>query len=698
MFLVLESLFTKKLKILLQSNGFLVFLLLFVCLYVFFFTQVVTYHTKIDATTKELEAKLVSFSIDGDKLSMELKQKEKILATYYIKSKEEKEYLEEHLKMGLHLRLVGKKSEVLSNTIPNTFDYKDYLYHERIYFTFSVLELEILDTTIDFFSNVKNSFIKRLEKLENDAYIRAFVLGDKTLMDADIYQNIVKNGVSHLFALSGMHLSLVYLVLSKFFSKCKRKKLWIYLFLLFYLFLTGCSVSFLRAILFLFLLDCNKKWGLSLSSVKVLFLTACILLFWEPFFIYNVGFWYTFVVTFSLLFCRNLLKNKGKFKQILLVSIITFLFGLPISLYINYEVNLFSVFNNILFVPFISTFVFPLALLTFFLPFLLPIFQFLTHVLEGLNQMSLHFVIPIVFGKISLWEVVLAYLFLLIGFGVRKKKYFFFFLLLLFFSYHKNIFDSNYHVYFLDVGQGDATLFVAPRGKEVILIDTGGKVNLEKKEEFQLRNKEFSLADIIVTFLKSIRVRKISLLLLTHGDLDHLGYAEEIGESIPYQKVLFNHGELNDYEKKLVEKYLVVKGYSSKYFHYTHYFTKVYSNENDNSLITRFCVSSTCFLMMGDVSKAVEKDLMNSYSFSSTFLKVGHHGSNTSSSLDFLKFVQPHYAIISSGRNNRYHHPSKETIENLEKLDITIFNTQNKGTIEIRLNKKGEYHIFPTLS
>ncbi len=666
--------------------------------YVFFFTTIVRYDTKIDATTKCLEAKLVSFSIDGDKLLMELVDKEKLLATYYIKTKEEKEYLEEHLKIGLHVRLKGEKKEVLPATIPNTFDYKSYLYHNRIYFSFSVTQIEILDTPIDFFSFIKNQFVMRLKKVGNHPYVAAFVLGDKTFMDAEVYQTIVSNGVSHLFALSGMHLSLIYLVLSKLFSKCKKKKVWIYLCLVFYLFLTGCSISFVRAILFLFLMDCNKKWKLSLSSIKVLFFTAFLLLLWEPFSIYNVGFWYTFVVTFSLLYCHDFLNKEGKIKKIVSVSLVTFFFGLPITLFINYEVNLFSVINNILLVPFISVFVFPLSLLTFLFPFLLPIFQFFVWIVEAINRIGFLFSIPFVFGKINLLEVGLCYFFLLVGFGCKQKKCFFFLFLFLFFCYHKNFFDSYYHVYFLDVGQGDATLLVAPRGKEAILIDTGGAVSYGKKEEFQLRKKEFSLAQNIVLFLKSIRVRKLSLLLITHGDLDHLGYAEEIGENIPVQRLMLNLGEENDYEKRLKQLYPIVKNYSSAFFSTTFYFTKIYSNENDNSLVSRWCVSRTCFLMMGDASIKVEKELLSVSSLSSTFLKVGHHGSKSSTSLGFLEAVKPNYAIVSAGRKNLYGHPAKETIHHLESFYVKIWNTQVEGTIEVRINKEGEYHIFSTLS
>lgn len=685
MFLVLEKVFTKRLKIILQSNYFFVFLFLILCFYVFFFTKVVHYSSEISENTTKISAKLLSFSIDGDKLSMLLKDKEKISATYYIQSKEEKEYLEKNLKIGLEICLFGKKSEIRENTIPNIFNYKEYLYHERIYFVFSVSKIELLENQIDLFSNLKNFFDARLKRLGDNAYLKAFILGDKTLLDADVYKSIVSNGVSHLFALSGMHLSLVYFLLSKLLFKLKFKKIFIYLFLFFYLFLTGFSVSFLRAILFMLFLAINKKFEFHLSSIKVLFFTACLLLFYEPFYVFNVGFWYTFVVTFSLLYCYDLLKNKKKVMQTILVSVITFLFSLPITIFINYEINLLSILNNLFFVPFISIFVFPAALVTFLFPFFFPIFQGLVSILEGMNAFSYHFAIPLIVGKITLWEMFLYYVFLVFGIKCKQKKYFVFLILWLFLMYNKNIFVPYYSVYFLDVGQGDATLFVAPRGKEAILIDTGGKVSFGEKKEFQIRNKESNLADNLVTFFKSIRVRHIDLLLITHGDQDHLGYAEDIGKKIRYQKVMLNLGDVNSLENNIKNKYPIVEDYVSKYFSYKTYTTKIYNNENDNSLVTNWCIGPYCFLMMGDASLEVEKNILSKYDVSATFLKVGHHGSKTSSSKEFIAAVHPKYSIISVGKNNRYGHPNSETLENLK--STTIYRTDKDGTILVKIKK-----------
>ena len=321
-------------------------------------------------------------------------------------------------------------------------------------------------------------------------------------------------------------------------------------------------------------LDFNKRMDLSISKLKILFLTAFFLLLLNPFYIYNVGFWYTFVVTFSLLFCSSFLKQKNKILQIMMVSFITFLFSLPISIYLNYEINLLSVFNNIILVPFISTFVFPCALIAFFLPVFFPIFQFFIFLLTQLNVCFAAFSISLVVGKIYLWEVFLFYFVLILSVFFSSKKLFCILPLLVVVFYNQNLLQFHYEVYFLDVGQGDATLFVSPQNKEIILIDTGGSMSYPKKD-YQIRNREFNLADNIVTFLKSKRIRHIDLLLLTHGDADHLGYASAIGKEIAIKQVMLNKGETTDLEKELIEKYKRIENYQSNYFDFQTFFLKV---------------------------------------------------------------------------------------------------------------------------
>lgn len=685
----------KKLKSLLQSNVFYAFLIILISFYSFIFTKVIKYQSNYHENTTKIEGKIISFSIDGDKLSLLLKNKEKIKVAYTIKTKEEKEKLQNKLKIGLTLEVAGKKGETIPLTIPNTFDYEKYLYNNQIYFTFHGDIITIKEEKIALLDQLKNSFMNRIKELENNPYLSAFILGDKASIDEEEFDAITSNGISHLFALSGMHISLIYLILDKLLKKRKRKKTIIYFVLILYLILTGISVSFLRALVFMFLLDLNRIGHWNLSKIKILLLTAALLIFKNPFYIYQIGFWLTFIVTFSLLLCHQQIRSSNPFFSLFKISLVTFSFSLPLSIFMNYEVNITSILNNVLFVPLISILIFPLALLTFIFPVALPFFKLSILLLIKLNEIAKILSISLVVGKIEIFEMLIYYILLIFFLKRKKKKYLFFLILFCLLIYNKNLFDTSYHVYYLDVGQGDATLLISPKRKEVLLIDTGGTVTYEK-EEWQKRNKAYDLTKNLILFLKSLRIKKIDVLVISHGDFDHLGYALKLSEAIKIENVLLNQGVKNKEEQEIEKKLKVVKQYLFKEFQVEFFKTKLYETENDNSQILKIKIEKFSFLFTGDASKTVEKTLLKK-NIKSTFLKLGHHGSKTSSEESFLKKVSPSHAIISSGRNNKYHHPSKETMDTLNKLKIESYNTQNRGTIHIKI-KDNKYHIISTIT
>jgi competence protein ComEC len=358
---------------------------------------------------------------------------------------------------------------------------------------------------------------------------------------------------------------------------------------------------------------------------------------------------------------------------------------MPITIYLNYEINILSILNNIILVPFVSSIVFPLSLITFFIPIMLPIFQILTNVLLKINIIFDTYSIMLIVGKISILEVIIYYIILLLLISSKRKVFMAIFLLYLTLVYNKNIFDNNYYVYYIDVGQGDSALLVSPKKKETILIDTGGKITYSK-EEWQERIKEFNLSDNIVLFLKSLRIRSINLLIMTHGDADHIGYAKRIIDNIKVKNVLVNNGDLSSLEENIVKKVKSIENYKSKYFNYQLLNNNLYTNENDNSIVSLFKIYSYSFLFMGDASINVEKDLLKTYNLTKIdFLKVGHHGSNTSTSAEFIKKIKPTYSIISVGKNNRYGHPKAEVLKILE--ESNIYRTDLSGTIEVKINK-----------
>ena len=234
----------------------------------------------------------------------------------------------------------------------------------------------------------------------------------------------------------------------------------------------------------------------------------------------------------------------------------------------------------------------------------------------------------------------------------------------------------------IDVGEGDSHLIKYPNNKTNILIDTGFN-------EYKLKNE-------IIPYLKSIGIRKLNYLILTHGDEDHMGETITLVNNFKVDKVIFNIGEYNELEKELIK---VLYNKNIKYYKdlkqlnidkYKLYFlnTKIYDNENDNSNVIYFNYKNFKFLFMGDASVKRERDILDKYNLKDIdFLKVGHHGSNTSSSKEFIDEINPKYSLISVGKNNRYGHPNNEVLKVLK--SSRIYRTDVDGSIifKIKNNK-----------
>ncbi len=182
-----------------------------------------------------------------------------------------------------------------------------------------------------------------------------------------------------------------------------------------------------------------------------------------------------------------------------------------------------------------------------------------------------------------------------------------------------------------------------------------------------------------------------------HGDYDHMGEAINLVENFKVEKVIFNCGVFNDLEQELIKELdkKKIKYYSCiKKLNIDNnklYFlkTKEYDNENDNSNVIYFKYGTFKFLFMGDAG--IEKDILEKYNMSDVYvLKVGHHGSKTSSDKKFIDEIKPKYSIISVGKNNRYGHPNKEVINNLD--NSKIYRTDEDGSILFKI-KNNKFQI-----
>lgn len=235
--------------------------------------------------------------------------------------------------------------------------------------------------------------------------------------------------------------------------------------------------------------------------------------------------------------------------------------------------------------------------------------------------------------------------------------------------------DPFFHVYQIDVGQGDAALFVAPFQKEVVMIDAAGRMNHDLASE------------LFVPFLQKRQIRRIDSLLITHGDFDHDGSAEALASQFPVSEIIRykEEGSLPKWMVMLEHSYLAeaagVDENSSSGDQAAGNTSEEEEDKNDTSLVCMVQFDGFRYLYMGDASIKVEADLAERYDLQADLLKLGHHGSKTSSDEEFLRKVRPSLALISSGFQNRYGHPSLEVLKRLEQLGIARINTADHGMI-----------------
>lgn len=212
-----------------------------------------------------------------------------------------------------------------------------------------------------------------------------------------------------------------------------------------------------------------------------------------------------------------------------------------------------------------------------------------------------------------------------------------------------------FQVYTLNIGQGDCSIIVEPFYKSVVMIDCGQNLYRDNVER------------IIFPFLENKNIHTIDTLILTHDDFDHSGGYDHLKEKVKIKQVIKNSKDKVNVEYPF---YLLLQERMAK-------------DENDSSIISYFTYDHLNYLFMGDASKEIEKQLMDAYDLKADVIKIGHHGSNTSSDAAFLDSLDCKIALISAGYKNKYDHPSTETLTTLDHLHIHTFCTSTDGSIAI---------------
>ena len=668
----------KRLRHILQSKHLIKIITIIIFIITLLYTNYYPFKSKYTKDDKEFIGIVTKYEVKEDKITIEIKAKEKLLITYKYQDKEFN-----NLSYGDKIKVKGTLITPSKNTNQNTFNYQKYLYYKKIYYLVEATSINKIANNHNYLYTIKNTLYQKINKLKSSNYIKTLLFCDNTL-SKEIKESYRINGISHLFSVSGMHInffvSIIYLYLNKITYNKRIKYLITNIFIITYLILFPSS-SLLRSAVMSILYSINYLLKLKIKKIDILLLTLGVSLLINPFIIYDLGYIYSYTITFFLVLSSSTLKKKNKINKIIYISLLSFLVSIPITIYNSYEINIISILLNIILVPIISIIILPLTILTYIFPILDSILYLFTNTLETISLfISKINITKIIFPKPSLLIIVLYYIIFLLSY--QNKKYFYLNIILLIIIYISPYLNSNFEVVMFEVGEADCHLIKYPYNKNTILIDTG-------KNEYKIKNE-------VIPYLKSIGIKKIDYLIITHGDLDHIGGSITLINNFQVKNVILNKGTFTDLEKELV------KNLNKKKIPYQININKInlsnhtiyllnntkYNNENDNSIIPYFTYQKYKFLYMGDASITTEDNLLENYNLNNiSILKVGHHGSNTSSSKDFISQINPSISLISVGENNIYHHPNKEVINNLSKS--RIYRTDINNMVKLTINSKG---------
>lgn len=541
-------------------------------------------------------------------------------------------------------------------------------------------------------------------KYDNDYnfIIEALVVGVDNFFPEDLRSSISLLGISHLFVISGLHLDVLKKGINKLLSKLKLNDLWkntvlIVVFIIYFI-ITGFTISVLRVIIGFVLTLILGKFNKALNRLDIISLNAIIVLCINPLYIVKYSFILSYLVVITITIISKYLRKDKSFRSFIFnniaISLSSMIVSLPVVLSISNDVNLIGFLFNIIYIPFVTYIILPFS----FLVFLFPIFSNLYGiVIKGFLSLT-EVLSSVSFFKISLVSfpliLILTY-FILVSILIKRYRRLvkimaiILILSILLITNLSPKLSTHNKVYFLDIPNGDSTLILSHYYKTCVMIDTGDE----------------SSGKLIVSFLKSIGVRRINAIFITHSDNDHIGGLRKITEEI---------NVLNIYMNKMDDGCLKYNGNKNIFFLKKddiinvnnlvfHVLWPVEKEEdiNNNSMVLLGNIFNKKYLFLADIEQEAEVKLIELYnSFNVFCIKVAHHGSKTSSTNDLLSNSKAVLAIAMNGYRNGFDFPSIDTRNRFSKYpSITFMNTKDYGTICICSNKHDDsYYITSTFS
>jgi len=565
-------------------------------------------------------------------------------------------YIQGNYEVGDILKVTGHSFELSFAHYESSFDFEKYLNNKFVFHEIKSSEIStIFKSPIRI--NAYKSFC--LYFLDDKVYklITSILFGDFYSDDVDL----ASLGILRFFSLSGFHISFIFSFIDNHCSDKSKKLFNIFKTIIFCILLSfsNFKFAFIRLFIDSLLKILLKKKKIEINRFAYISLLGIILLVINPNYIQELGFIYTFILLFTIELLKTSSKKEKKIKSYIINTFIL----LPLIIYDTKNFNPLTFIVGYLFSPiFLALFIFSLPLLIF--PNLGIAINYLGRtvlfIISKLNVLSfakipshLSLIFIIVFYLIFLFLCYFKY----ISFSLGLKTCLSVQIAVIVISLVPFPKLSSY-IRFIDVGQGDATL-IQIKNKNY-LFDTGGNIQVDLATE------------CLIPYFNKIGISSLDAVFITHRDYDHYGALDSLQKNFEIKNIYYNDISNLSFNNMDVKNINTFKDQSSENHDSAVYYVTIKNNVN--------------LLIMGDAPKEIESSIMNKYDdIKCDFLKVGHHGANTSSSFSFLSWIKPKVAIISCGENNRYGHPHQEVLNNLEALKIQYRRTDKEGTIVYKI-------------
>ncbi|MGN7476714.1 DNA internalization-related competence protein ComEC/Rec2 [Solibacillus silvestris] len=657
---------------------------------------------------------------------------EKLYVTYELKSEKEKQLLQAQQLAGTEFQVIG---EQISPSIPAHrygFSMARYLQSKNAR---GIVEISQLT-----YAGTKNSLLQPLYdqrfrlKLHIEetfppsliAEAQALLIGLQENVDDELNRAYQKLGITHLFAISGLHVALVSLLFFQLLLRIgvRREPATVFLLTLLpmYAVLAGGAPSIWRAVSVVefIMLAQYLRWKIPMDDALSLSFIVFVLM--EPGAIFQVGFQLSYLATYSLVYSSRILAKYSNFwVQSFFITFVCQLLVYPLLLFHFYEISLSSFIANIFFVPLFSFIILPINLLVLFLTFIpIPLDSIVFHFYEPARTLLTNFIFIIQQPIVQMWNPgkpsllwlsilygsVFAAFYLLDQQGKLKKVPALLLIPALLFHIQP-LLHNDLKIAFVNVGQGDCIVIELPYRKSVIVIDAGGLLRFEQ-EKWKERQTPYEVGrQVVVPYLKGRGIQSVDTFILSHADADHVEGAEEVLREVIVEEVHVTPNsiakpvmgdfmqELKKTNTKLIEK-MAGNGWQvgAASFEYLWPMETHYEGNND-SLVLLVEQKQFQALFTGDLEKEGEQQLVRLYGDklrNIDLLKVGHHGSKTSSIEEFVALAQPGFAVFMAGKNNRYMHPHIDVVNRFEARNIPYATTGVDGTVEVTV-RQGEMYI-----